>query len=64
MCYRGVTEWLAKCPDPARYHSAINPATEEEICKVVAGLSSCILKNSRELIVNILQHLKKTSMLP
>lgn len=31
--------------------SAINPATEEEICKVVAGLLLSVFGNSRELTV-------------
>ena len=39
------------CPDPLVPNSAINPATEEEICKVVAGLSPRIPRNNRKLTV-------------
>ena len=37
MCYLGLIWRLAGCLDPSIPYRAINPATEEEICKVVAG---------------------------
>jgi len=47
----GLVRRLSVCPDPSVPNSAINPATEEEICKVVAGLLPRLFGDSRKLTV-------------
>lgn len=51
MHYLCLVWRLTAYPDPSVPNSAINPATEEEICKVVAGSLPRISRNSHKLTV-------------